>query len=266
MMRKELIFLLFLGLVMSQGILFGQAVTHHGGSHQSAKLSADASSEGKKIFEQRCGFCHGPNATGAAGPDLLLSPLVLHDENGNKIGPVIRNGRPDKGMPAFNLSETQIREIAAFLHARIKFYATIFSKNSAVNYPLKRLLVGNAQAGKAYFYGKGKCSRCHSPSGDLAHIASKYSPIELERRIVYPSGTAPTLTVTLPTGKKISGTQVYADKFLVSLRDAKGWVHTYQRSDVAVKITDPLVAHRALLPKYTDKNIHDLFAFLETLK
>ena len=266
MMSKLGMFLLFIGLVLNQGSLFARAPSQQDDGHPSVKPSADAFSKGKTLFQQRCGFCHGPDATGATGPDLLRSSLVLHDENGNRIGPVIRNGRSNKGMPAFNLTETQIREIAAFLHTRIKFYATIFGMNSTASYPIQRLLVGNAQAGKAYFYGEGKCSSCHSPSGDLAHIASKYSPIDLEKRIVYLSGMAPTITVTLPTGKKISGTQVYADEFLVSLRDAEGWVHTYQRSEVAVQIADPLAAHRKLLSKYTDKNIHDLFAFLETLK
>jgi cytochrome c oxidase cbb3-type subunit III len=258
--------LLFIGLVLNQVSLFAQTSTPQDKGGHAVKPSADAFSRGKAFFQQRCGFCHGPDALGATGPDLLRSSLVLHDEDGSKIGPVIRNGRSDKGMPAFNLSETQIREIAAFLHARIKFYATIFSKNSALDYPTQKLLVGNAQAGKAYFYGEGKCSSCHSPTGDLAHIASKYGPIDLEKRIVYPSGRAPTVTVTLPSGKNISGAQVYADAFLVSLRDAEGWVHTYQRSEVKVQIDDPLAAHQALLSKYTDKNIHDLFAFMETLK
>jgi cytochrome c oxidase cbb3-type subunit III len=265
-MSKLGICLLFIGLVLNQGRVFAQASAHQEESNQIVQPPADASSKGKTLFLQRCGFCHGPDATGATGPDLLRSSLVLHDEDGNKIGPVIRSGRPDKDMPAFNLSETQIREIAAFLHSRIKYYATIFYKDSTANYPLQKLLVGNTQAGKAYFYGEGKCSSCHSPSGDLAHIASKYSPIDLKKHIVYPSGMAPTVTVTVPTGKKISGTQVYADKFLVSLRDAEGWVHTYQRSEVTVQISDPLAAHRALLSQYTDRNIDDLFAFLETLK
>src|SRR5260221_11728914 len=73
---------------------------------------------GHKQFEQACGFCHGPDATGARGPDLVRSPLVAHDVKGDKIGEVIRLGRPDKGMPAMPVTDQQVLDIAAYLHAR----------------------------------------------------------------------------------------------------------------------------------------------------
>ena len=133
-------------------------------------------------------------------------------------------------------------------------------------YPVEKLLVGNAEAGKAYFNGQGRCAKCHSPSGDLAHIASKYKPFDLQTRIVYPSGTAPTVTVTEPSGKTITGEQTHSDEFIISLRDGNGWVHSWNRSTVKVQVHDPLAAHATLLSTYTDKDIHDLFAYLETLK
>lgn len=225
-----------------------------------------AATEGKTLFQQKCGFCHGPDGSGGKGPDLLHSSLVLHDSNGNLIAPVVRGSRQNKGMPAFSLTDQQIREIAAFLHQEIKAAATIFYTDSTANYPVQRLLVGNADAGKAYFYGAGKCSTCHSPSGDLAHIATKYNPIDLQTRIAYPSGAVPTLVVTLPSGKRLSGKEVYADRFLVSLRTSDGWVHTFQRNDIKLEERDPLAFHKKLLATYTDKQIHDLFAYLETLK
>src|SRR6266446_8190942 len=79
---------------------------------------AAAAERGRKQFEQSCAFCHGADATGARGPDLLRSPLVAHDVKGEQIGQVIRQGRPDKGMPAMPLNDSQMLDIAVFLHTR----------------------------------------------------------------------------------------------------------------------------------------------------
>jgi cytochrome c oxidase cbb3-type subunit 3 len=227
--------------------------------------AAASVSAGKRQFQQTCGFCHGPDGRGASGPDLIRSSLVSHDENGNLIGPVVRNGRPEKGMPSFQLSEAEIRNIANFLHAESKNAASV-ARRIPSEYPLEKLLVGNAKAGEAYFNGKGNCVSCHNPSGDLAHIASKYKPFDLQTRIAFPSGVKPTVTVIDKDGKRISGEQVYADEFLVSLRDKEGRIRTWKRNLAKVEIVDPLAAHEKLLRQYTDDNIHDLFAYLETLK
>src|SRR4051794_19046405 len=90
----------------------------------------ESAREGKLLFQQSCGFCHGPDGRGASGPDLLRSSLVSHDESGNLIGPVVRNGRPDKGMPSFPFSEPQIQQIVQFLHAESKMAATITRRNA----------------------------------------------------------------------------------------------------------------------------------------
>src|ERR1700716_2487314 len=113
-----------------------------------AKQQADAdgaavAERGRKQFEQSCGFCHGADATGARGPDLLRSPLVAHDVKGDQIGQVIRQGRPDKGMPAMPLSDAQILDIAAFLHARAAEAARSAGVPKA--YPVEKLLTGNAE-------------------------------------------------------------------------------------------------------------------------
>lgn len=220
---------------------------------------------GKKEFQQTCGFCHGPDGRGASGPDLIRSSLVSHDVNGDLIGPVVRNGRPDKGMPAFQLPDAEIRQIADFLHSEARLASSV-AQRVPEEYPVEKLLVGNAEAGKAYFNGRGGCNVCHSPTGDLAHVASKYKPIDLQTRIAFPSGTSPTVTVTDAAGRTFTGEETHADEFMISLRDSNGWVHTWQRNTVKVDIHDPLATHAALLGKYTDQNIHDLFAYLETLK
>lgn len=220
---------------------------------------------GQAIFRQNCGFCHGQDGRGASGPDLIRSTLVNHDVNGNLLGPVVHSGRPEKGMPAFQIPDPQIQQIAAFLHAQADLASTV-ARRVPTEYPLEKLLVGNADAGREYFNGAGKCSTCHSISGDMAHIASKYKPLELQSRIVYPYGANPVATVTDAAGHQFRGEQVYADEFVITLRMSDGSQHTWMRHGSTVDVKDPLAAHVALLSQYSDKDIHDLFAYLETLK
>jgi cytochrome c oxidase cbb3-type subunit III len=175
----------------------------------------------------------------------------------------VLNGRPEKGMPAFPLSDAQIRSIAAFLHSEARLAATTYQRGPG-DYPLQKLLVGSADAGKRYF--EQKCHECHSASGDLAHIATKYKPIDLESRIAFPSGLKPTITVRERSGKVTTGTEVYADEFLISLRDKDNWIHSWNRELVQVAVKDPLATHVELLRKYSDDDLHNVFAYLETLK
>ncbi|MBA0087156.1 MAG: c-type cytochrome [Acidobacteria bacterium Pan2503] len=224
---------------------------------------------GRKLFEQSCGFCHGPDATGARGPDLVRSPLVAHDVHGNLIGDVIRHGRPDKGMPPIaTMVDEDVTAIAAFLHARA--LEAIESAGVPLSYPVEKLLTGNAETGKAFFNGAGGCKNCHSPTGDLAAIATKYSPIELEAHMLYPGGrqatAQATAVVTLPSGEQIKGPLEHVDDFMISLRDASGWYRSFSRDRVKVEVQDPLTAHRELLGKLTQAEVHNLFAYLETLR
>ena len=219
---------------------------------------------GHKQFEQACGFCHGPDATGARGPDLVRSPLVAHDVKADLISEVIRHGRPDKGMPAMPLTDVQVSDIAAFLHARAA--EALSSSGLPSVYPVEKLLTGNAGAGKVFFNGVGGCSKCHSPTGDLDKVAAKYSPIELEAHMLYPDGRHTTAIVTLPSGEQIKGPVVHVDDFVVSLREASGWYRSFSRSAVKVELQDTLAAHRELLGKLTQADVHNLFAYMETLK
>lgn len=220
-------------------------------------------SPGKSQFQQTCGFCHGPDARGSSGPDLIRSTLVSHDVEGDLIGPVIRNGRPDKGMPAFQLSDSDIKNIAGFLHSEATSAASV-AKRIPIEYPLDKLLVGDPRAGVTYF--TKHCIACHSVTGDLSHIASKYKPFDLQTRIAFPSGAKSTLTIKDATGKIFKGEEVYSDEFVVTLRDSQRWLHTWPRGTIKIQISDPLAAHQHLLETYSDKNLHDLFAYLETLK
>ena len=250
-----------LGLVLS---IAAAISTARGQAAPQTPATAAIVESGRKRFEQSCGFCHGADATGARGPDLVRSSLVAHDVKGDLIGQVIRNGRPDKGMPPMPLAEDQIAEIAAFLHARA---AEAMESSSVPNaYALEKMLTGNGRAGQAFFEGAGGCKNCHSPTGDLAGVAGKYPPIELQTRMLYPRGPHPTAVVTLPSGEQIKGKLEHADDFMIGLRDDSGWYRSFQRNRVKVEVQDPLTAHRDLLSKISQTEMHNLFAYLQTLK
>jgi cytochrome c oxidase cbb3-type subunit 3 len=232
---------------------------------QQKTLSDSAAIErGRKQFGESCGFCHGGDATGGRGADLVRSPLVAHDVKGDKIGEVILHGRPDKGMPPQSLTDQQISDIAAYLHSRM--IESIESSGVPSAYPIEKLLTGNAEAGKVYFDGAGGCKTCHSPTGDLAGIAKKYSSIELESRMLYPEGPPPKCTVTLPSGEQLTGTVKHIDEFTLVMREDSGWFRTFSRDQVNVELHDSLAAHRELLEKITPTQFHDLFAFVASLK
>jgi cytochrome c oxidase cbb3-type subunit 3 len=229
-----------------------------------AALYAQDAQRGRKEFIQSCGFCHGEDATGSRAPDLVRSPLVNRDKGGDLIAPVIRNGRPDKGMPGFPLPDKAVQDIVAFLHARVE--EAMQSSRVGSDYPIERLLTGNADAGRAYFNGAGRCVSCHSPAGDLAGIARKYPPLRLEERMLSPRGVPVIVTVTTPSGERVRGKMVHLDEFSVSLRNSSGWYHSWPRDKVKVSVDDPLQAHHEMLAKYSDDDIHNLFAYLETLR
>jgi cytochrome c oxidase cbb3-type subunit 3 len=219
---------------------------------------------GHTQYTASCGFCHGADATGARGPDLLRSPIVAHDVKGNMIGDVVHNGRPDKGMPALPLTDAQISDIAAYLHWRIA--EGLSSSEVPQGYPAEKLLTGNAQAGKAFFEGAGGCTNCHSATGDLANVSGKYSAVDLEAQMLYPEGKFKSAKVTLASGEVVEGKLEHLDEFSVAVTDANGWFRAFSRKDVKVEVIDKLAAHRALLDKLTQTQMHDLFAYVHTLE
>jgi cytochrome c oxidase cbb3-type subunit 3 len=232
---------------------------------------------GQKVFVAQCGFCHGSNANGGeTGPDLIRSVLALDDEGGDKIGPVILNGRPDKGMPAFHLSADQIKDVSAFLRSR---------QQAAIDrgaYAIQNIVTGDAAKGQAYF--GAHCASCHSPSGDLAGIAGKYDAVALQSRFLYPQSrfggrrgggrrpgaggnSGPQITVTTPAGEQLTGALEYIDDFDVGLRDGSGEYHSFPRTAaLKMEVRDPLAKHEELLKQFTDADMHNILAYLETLK
>jgi cytochrome c oxidase cbb3-type subunit 3 len=220
---------------------------------------------GGALFRQDCSFCHGRNAGGGeSGPDLTRSKLVAEDVNGEKIGQVVRNGRPDKGMPAFDRSEAQIASLVAFIHTQRNLALTQTGGRKGVD--AADLQTGNAEAGKQYFNGAGGCATCHSPTGDLAGIASRHSGLELEEQMLYPKHAKSTVTVTLASGQTITGALAYRDEFTVGLVDSSGQYRSWRTSDARYKIDSPAEAHVDLFNKYTDADVHNLMAYLQTLR
>jgi cytochrome c oxidase cbb3-type subunit III len=230
-------------------------------------MSSETVQQGMSQFKQTCAMCHGTEAKGGSGPNLIDSSLVRHDENGNLIGKVIREGRAERGMPAFSsFNDAQVAALVEYLHAAVVANDNRSSGGPARGYSLQRLLTGNVDAGKQFFYGPGRCASCHSPTGDLAGVASRYSPTELEGAILYPRLASKTCVVSLPSGEKVKGTLLHLDAFFVAIQDEHGGYRSWPLKDhVTVQVADPLHAHMDLLNSYTDKDIHDIFAYLETL-
>jgi cytochrome c oxidase cbb3-type subunit III len=220
---------------------------------------------GKSLFGQNCAFCHGREGGGGeSGPDLMNSDLVASDVGGNTIGVVVRNGRPATGMPAFKLSPQEISELAAFLHAQKKKSDSRPGGRRGVS--VSDLQTGTVESGKEYFNGAGTCSSCHSPTGDLAGVARRYRGLELEKRMLYPRDASATVTVTLPSGGTVTGKLSYQDEFTIGMTDESGWYRSWPANSIKYTIHAPAEAHVELLGKYTDDDVHNLMAYLQTLR
>jgi len=242
-----------------------QTPVKHGATIARKSYPLSLVQSGRDLFRQDCSFCHGRDAGGGeSGPDLTRSKLVAEDVDGDKIGVVVRNGRPDKGMPRFDRSDQQVASLVAFIHTQQ--YLALTRKGGRKGVDVADLQTGNADAGKHYFEGAGGCSTCHSPTGDLAGIASRFRGLELEEQMLYPRHAKSKVTVSLTSGETIPGTLAYLDEFTVGLTDSTGIYRSWRTSDVQYKIDAPVNAHVELFPKYTDDDIHNLMAYLQTLR
>lgn len=234
---------------------------------------------GKALYSINCAFCHGQDARGGdgGGPNLLRSQLMLSDQNGELIAEVVQNGRPGTTMVPLRLTNEQVADIAAFIHSfRVGGY-------DITRRPPVSIVVGDATAGEVAF--RARCASCHSIAGDLKGLGARFADArDLQQTWLLPTaptgrrgggGAGPvssvspiTVTVTLPSGQKFHGPLIRIDDFIVTLEQADGTTRSFGRKgDVPkVEITDPVKPHRDLLPKYTDNEIHDITAYLVTLK
>jgi len=245
----------------------------------------DAGAErGKSVYIAECITCHGVKARGGdsslprnqQGADLIRSLIVLRDRYGSGIGPFLAKGHPlQSGRPASALKAEQVADLAHFLHQKV--YNTL---RTGSELQIQNVLTGDPKAGAAYFNGAGKCNTCHSPTGDLKGIGRKYDPPTIQSKFLFPRsvgfgrrGAAPvtakpvTVTVTQSTGEVVEGVLQTLDDFNVALRDAQGNYRSFKITpDMKVVKHDPYAMHIALLDQYTDKDMHDIVAYLESLK
>jgi cytochrome c oxidase cbb3-type subunit 3 len=241
------------------------------------KAPQEVLDRGKATFGVNCAFCHGSDAGGGeAGPNLWRSSVVLQDKAGELIAPIVHGGRVDKGMPRIDITDPQVADIAAWLHS-------IHVSSRSLADASINIVTGNAADGHAAF--QKTCASCHSVTGDLKGIASKVpDPKVLQMNWLIPGGAgrggagrgaanpiqAPpvTVTVTLPSGEKVTGKLDRIDDFTVGLTTADGTSRSFERmgNKPQVDIHDPLAPHRALLHTYSEKDMHDITAYLVTIK
>ena len=254
-MRTSVLFLL---LVASNA--FAQ-----GGPYERQRVDNAAADRGRGLYAKHCINCHGSTAKGTdRGPDLIRSTVVLRDRLGNAIGPALK----PSGAHQATLTQTEIVDLSHFLHQRVEAIAS--NRNARGPLPV---LTGDPEAGRTYFNGAGRCSSCHSPTGDLAGVATRIpDAANLQQRFLFPTlrrGGPKQVEVTVTVAKQppVTGALVRMDDFFVSLRDSSGEYRAFNRgSGVTVVVNDPLEVHHELLDRYTDEDMHNLTAYLARLK
>jgi cytochrome c oxidase cbb3-type subunit 3 len=231
--------------------------------------------KGNGLYGIYCRACHGADLRGGdqGGPNLLRSQLVLNDQDGELILPVVQNGRMNPGMPVMpplNIPPDDVKAIASYIHS---VTASARGQGAPPEGPPVELniVVGDAKAGQAYF--AANCSSCHSVTGDLQGLATRVSnPMQLQNYWVgggRGGNSKPvTVTVTDASGQKVEGRLGRIDDFIVVVLQDDGTSRSFRRDgDVPnIEIRDPREAHRQMLPTYADKDIHDVTAYLVTLK
>jgi cytochrome c oxidase cbb3-type subunit 3 len=230
-----------------------------------ASFTSSQVENGGTLFLQNCAFCHGKDASGGeSGPALTSSKLVTSDKAGETLGEVIRNGRPEKGMPRFTLPDPEILNLVAFIHKQQDNYLSQSGNRRGVDE--SDLHTGSAEAGKKYFEGAGGCVKCHSATGDLAGVATRFTGLGLEQQMLYPRNVKSKITVKTRSGESFSGTLSYQDEFTIGLTDAAGTYHSWPVSAVTFNVDRPVDAHVDAMAKYTDDDIHNVLAYIQTLK
>ena len=198
---------------------------------------------------------------------MLRSEAILRDRremlHGKDLGPLLRT------LPQHNykFSDTELADLSQFFTLNINKIL-----RSGYNDKPTNLLSGDAKAGEAYFNGAGGCNQCHSPTGNLAGVATRYTTAALQQKFLFPNSgvgvkTKVQVTMKLRGGKTYTGDVVRIDDFNVTLRGTDGVSRSFSRTPGTIVTTvDPYAAHEALLDKYTDADIHNLTAYLDTLK
>ncbi len=265
---------------------------------QQRQLADEATlAKGKGLYETTCAPCHGADLRGGqlGGPNLLRSQLVLLDKAGEAIGEVIKAGRPNPAqagatpMPALSLPPDQVTAIAEYIHSVAAQGGRQGRPPVDDTVPADRVLVGDATAGQAYF--QATCSSCHSVTGDLKGIASRAGDArELQNLWVSGGGGGrgggggggrggggrgrgasdrATVKVTPSSGPAVEGRLLRIDDFTVAVGLTDGTRRTIVRNsatDPKVEVNDPGEAHKRIVMALTDRDMHNVTAFLWTIK
>ena len=247
-------------------------------------VDAAAHERGRALWASHCVDCHGAQARGTEkGPNIIRTKTVNFDRSsaqaGSVLGPFLNAGHPTQSGKPASFTNDEVIALATFLRQRVTDtmrWSTLFVPGN--------ILVGDSRAGEAYFNGEGGCSTCHNATTrSLQGIASRFdTPVDLQQRMLFPvpgrggrgAGAAgsntsnrTTVTITPPSGPVVSGVLVEESEFYITFRDADGTIRAVRRTPgMRVAKNNPLQAHIDLLDRITDKQIHDLVAYLETLK
>jgi cytochrome c oxidase cbb3-type subunit III len=222
-----------------------------------------AAERGAPLYVANCAFCHGPLARGAGGPSLIYSEVVLKDEHGSLIAELLKNGRPERGMPAFaTLSDEQRKDVAEFLHQQVEDVA------NRGTYQLKNIVLGDPKKGASYV--AAHCLSCHSLTGDLRGLAQKWRPVDLQRYWIMPPRSSGSRAITATVHARQGSWQgrvQQIDDFRIVLVDGSGQsIVIIRDADVAVELHDPLAPHVAMIGNLADSDMINVTAYLEMLK
>jgi len=242
----------------------------------------DAVARGLTAYNTTCGYCHGERGKGGnGGPDLITSDVTLHDEDGVGFAEHFKTDVHQKAVK-LDLPQATVYDIASYLHSRVIATA---NHNDPIHVD-DVAKAGDPKAGEAYFNGAGGCAKCHQPEGNLKGIGAKYDIVTLQDRIANPRAggrgggfgrgggpaapdpNAITATVTLANGQTFKGIAIVNSDFDVTLRLPDGSTQTWARNNgiPKVELTDPMAQHLVILTKLTDADLHNLTAYLATLK
>jgi mono/diheme cytochrome c family protein len=225
-----------------------------------------AAARGAPLYQQLCAFCHGQQARGATGSSLITSDEVLGDDHGEHLVAFLKKGRPEKGMPAFaTMADGELKDISEFIHLRVEDVA------NRGTYRVLNILVGNAA--KGHDYVEAHCISCHKAEA-FAHIGGKFrSPDQLQRGWIWPArGTGENAltvnaTVDMPGGGTIAGRVAQVSDFRITLIDGTGQPRTIERrAAVKVLMRDPLAAHQEMIMTLSNDDMHNVTAYLDSLK
>ena len=236
-----------------------------------AKEDPTVVAHGEQVYTAKCQTCHGADLRGATGPSVLRSQASLTDKKGEYLVPIMQG--QDKSFPGhkIDISLDDSAAVAAYIRSIVSQIGSQGRPPGDGQQPIN-VVVGDAARGKEYF--AAKCASCHSAEGDLKGYATRV-PIAKSMQSAWVRGNRlgvpiPPVKVTVSSArmKPTEGTLIHIDDFLLTMQLADGTMHTIRRNGDVPKVVvkDPLEGHRNLLPVYTDGDIHNVTAYLVTLK